>query len=68
MKNHSRLTGWQELFFSYNSFSFSEAVAITTFEVIYGLPNCNMLFQPELIKFFKSELFSCLPIVDHVII
>ena len=26
-----------------------------------------MLFQLVLIKFFKSELFSCLPKVDHVI-
>ena len=27
----------------------------------------NMLFQLVLTKFFKSELFSCLPKVDHVI-
>ena len=26
-----------------------------------------MLFQLVLTKFFKSELFSCLPKVDHVI-
>ena len=26
-----------------------------------------MLFQPVLTKVFKSELFSCLPKVDHVI-
>ena len=26
-----------------------------------------MLFQLKLTKFFKSELFSCLPKVDHVI-
>ena len=26
-----------------------------------------MLFQLVLMKFFKSELFSCLPKVDHVI-
>ena len=31
------------------------------------LPNFNMLFQLVLTKFFKSELFSCLPKVDHVI-
>ena len=30
-------------------------------------PNFNMLFQLVLAKFFKSELFSCLPKVDHVI-
>ena len=31
---------------------------------ILRLPNFNMFFQ---LKFFKSELFSCLPKVDHVI-
>ena len=31
------------------------------------LPNFKMLFQPEQSKFFKTELFSCLPKVDHVI-
>ena len=31
------------------------------------LPNFNMLFQLVLTKFFKSELFSFLPKVDHVI-
>ena len=34
---------------------------------ILRFPNFNMLFQLELTKFFKSELFSCLPKVDHVI-
>ena len=34
---------------------------------ILRLPNFNMLFQLVLTKFFKSELFSCLPKVDHVI-
>ena len=33
---------------------------------ILRLPNFNMLFQLVLTKFFKSELFSCLPKVDHV--
>ena len=33
----------------------------------YRLPNCIMLFQLVLTKFFKSELFSCLPKNDHVI-
>ena len=28
--------------------------------------NFNMLFQLMLTKFFKSELLSCLPKVDHV--
>ena len=31
------------------------------------LPNFNMLFQLVLRNLFKSELFSCLPKVDHVI-
>ena len=30
------------------------------------LRNFNMLFQLVLTTFFKSELFSCLPKVDHV--
>ena len=34
---------------------------------ILRLPNINMLFQLALTKFFKSELFSCLPKVGHVI-
>ena len=31
------------------------------------LPNFNMLFQLVLTKFFKSEVFSCLLKVGHVI-
>ena len=34
---------------------------------ILRLPNFNMLFQLVLTKFFKSELFSCLAKVGHVI-
>ena len=34
---------------------------------IYRLPEFNILFQLVLTKFFKSELFSCLPKVDHVV-
>ena len=34
---------------------------------ILMLLNFNMFFQLVLTKFFKSELFSCLPKVDHVI-
>ena len=33
---------------------------------ILRLPNINMLFQRVLTRFFKSELFSCLPKVDQV--
>ena len=50
----------------------SAAVAIATFEFnirlkILRSTNFNMLFQVMLTEFFKSELFSCLPKVDHVI-
>ena len=34
---------------------------------ILKFPNFNMLFQLVLTKFFKSELFSCLPKVGYVI-
>ena len=34
---------------------------------IYRLPNFNMLFQLVQRNVFKSELFSCLLKVDHVI-
>ena len=34
---------------------------------ILRLPNFNMVFQLVLTKFFKRELFSCLPNVYHVI-
>ena len=33
MENHSSMTGWQELFFSYKSFEFLAAIAIATFEI-----------------------------------
>ena len=35
MENHTSVTGWQKLFFSYKCFQLSAAVAIATFE-IYG--------------------------------
>ena len=70
MENHASVTGWRKLFLSYKCFQLSASVAIATFE-IYGwkcmLPNFNMLFQLVLTKFFKIELFSCLPKVGHVI-
>ena len=49
------------------------AVAITTLRYTaehftgYLIIIFNMLFQLVLTKFFKSELFSCLPKVDHMI-
>ena len=35
---------------------------------MYRLYDFNMLFQLVLTKFFQSELLSCLPKVDHVIL
>ena len=35
MENHTSVTGWQKLFFSYKCFQLSAAVTIATFE-IYG--------------------------------
>ena len=72
MENHASVTGWQKFFFSYKCFQLSTAVATAAFEIdiqlkILRLPNFNMLFQLVLAKCFKSELFSCLPKVDHVI-
>ena len=71
MENHARVTGWQKLFFSYKCFKLSAAVAIAFFRdirlKILRLPIFNLLFQPVLTKFFISNLFSCLPKVDHVI-
>ena len=71
MENHASVTGWQKLFFSYKCFQLSAAVAIVSFGdirlKILRLANFNMLFQLVRTKFFKSELFSCLPKVDQVI-
>ena len=72
MGNHESVTGWQKLFFLYKCFQLSAAVAIATFEKNGWkssgyLSNFDMVFTLVLTKFFKSELFSCLPKVDHVI-
>ena len=72
MKNHSGMTGWEELFFSYKSFYFSPGVAIAA-SGIYGLKFLGhliliiMLIQLVLANIFQSTLFSCLPKVDQVI-
>ena len=73
MKNHSSMTGWEELFFSYKSFYFSPGVAIAA-SGIYGLKFLGhliliiiMLIQLVLANVFQSTLFSCLPKVDQVI-
>ena len=72
MGNHESVTGWQKLFFLYKCLQLSAAVAIATFETNGWkssgyLGNFDMLFTLVLTKFSKSELFSCLPKVDHVI-
>ena len=66
MENHSNLTGWQKLFFPYNT-NASNSASATVAIAIFELPNFNMLFQLILTKFYKKDLFSCLPKVDHVI-
>ena len=43
MENHASVTGWQKLFFPYNCFQLSAAVAIVTFE-IYGYKFSGYLF------------------------
>ena len=72
MGNHESVTGWQKLFFLYKCLQLSAAVAVATFETNGWkssgyLGNFDMLFTLVLTKFSKSELFSCLPKVDHVI-
>ena len=59
MENHSRVTGWYGCHCNRHSWDI--------WLKIYRLPNFNMLFQLVQTKCFKSELFSCLPKVDHVI-
>ena len=65
-KNHASVTGWQKIFSHTNASNFWRPLQSLR-QKILGLPNFNMLFQLVLTKFFKSELFSCLPKVDHVI-
>ena len=66
MENHSNLTGWQKLFFPDNT-NASNSASATVAIAIFELPNFNMLFQLILTKFYKKDLFSCLPKADHVI-
>ena len=66
MENHASVTGWQKLFFSNKCFQLLAAVAIATFEIL-RLPIFNTLFQLVLTICFKSELFSFLLKVYHVI-
>ena len=67
MENDASVTGWQKLFSSYKCFQLLAAVAIATFE-IYGskFSGYIILICSLLTNFVKSELFSCLPKVDHV--
>ena len=72
MENHASVTGWQKLFFSIIQMllTFGGRYSRYFWDIrlkILRLPNFNILFQLVLLKFFKSELFSCIPKVDHVI-
>ena len=67
MENHASVTGWQKLFSSYKCFQLLAAVAIATFEIYGSKFSCYIILICSLLtNFFKSELFSCLPKVDHV--
>ena len=66
MENHASVTGWQK-FFSHTNASNFRRLLQSLRQKILRLPNFNMLFQLVLTKFFKSELFSCLPKAGHVI-
>ena len=69
MKNHSSVTGWQELFFLQILLIFGSRCNRFFSDIrlnIYRLPNFNMLFQFLLTKFSKRKLFSCLQKVDLV--
>ena len=66
VEKHARVTGWQNT----NASNFRrplQSLLLRYKAEILRLPNLNMLFQLVLTKFFKSELFSCLPKVNHVI-
>ena len=68
MENQASVTGWQKLFFPTfggrcNRYFWDIRVRLK----ILRFPIFNMPFQLVLTKFFKSELFSCLQKVDHVI-
>ena len=58
MENHSRVTGWQELFFLYNPLNFGRLSQSLLLR--YTAENLQ-------VTFFKGELCSCLPKVDHEI-
>ena len=66
MENHAGVTGWQKFFSDTNASNFRRLLQSLR-QKILRLPNFNMLFQLVLTKFFKSELFSCLPKVNRVI-
>ena len=58
MESYSRVTGWRELFFLYNPLNFRRLSQ----SLLLGYIAENLQ-----VTFFKGELFSCLPKVDHVI-
>ena len=65
MENHASVTGVKSCVSHTNTSNFRYFRDIRL--KILRLPIFNMLFQLVLTKFFKVELFSCLPKVDHVI-
>ena len=71
MENHASVTGWQKLFFLIQMLltfgGRSNRYFLDIGLKILRLPDFNVVFQLVLTKCFKSELFSCLPKVDHVI-
>ena len=70
MENYSSVTGWQKLFSQTNPSNIRlplQWLLLRYTAEIYRLINFDMLFQLLLSKFFKSELFLCLPKVDLVI-
>ena len=71
MENHSSVTWWQKLFFLIQILLIFDDRCNRCFWdtrlKMYRLPNFNLLLQLMVTKFFKSELFSCLSKVDHVI-
>ena len=73
MENYASMTGWQKLFFHRNASNFRQRLQSLLLRYTAENSQVNyliliiMLFKLVLTKFFKSELFSCLLKVDHVI-
>ena len=70
MENHASVTWWQFFFLIQMPLTFGGSCNRYFWNIqlkILRLTNFDMLFQLVLTKFFKSELFSSLPNVDHVL-